>query len=76
MLKMRLVSEAYNEIKAADPDTAISRTGFRRLVNEGKIPCVNVGNKRLVSMEAVYAFFEKGEPLQEPESGKIRRIPV
>ena len=42
---MRTIKEAYIELKQADEHTAVTQTGLRRLVNEGKIPSVKVGNK-------------------------------
>lgn len=61
MRQMRLIKEAYAEIKEADPDTAITPTGFRRLVLDGRIPSIMIGNKRLVSMEEVESFFQHGD---------------
>lgn len=77
-MKMRLISEAFAEIKEADPNTAITMTGFRRLVLDGKIPSVSIGKKRLVDMQNVEHFFEYGTAKEKTdsqlESGKIRRI--
>lgn len=75
MRRMRLISEAYDEIKEADPNTALTMTAFRRLVLDERIPSIMIGNKRLVSMEDVEYFFQHGDDLEpEPETGKIRRI--
>ena len=75
MRRMRLISEAYEEIKEADPNTAITMTAFRRLVLDERIPSIMIGNKHLVSMEDVEYFFQHGdEPDPAPETGKIRRI--
>lgn len=64
MKQMRLIKEAYAEIKEADPYTAITPTGFRRLVLDGRIPSIMIGNKRLVSMEDVEGFFREGDSVQ------------
>lgn len=64
MRQMRLIKEAYSEIKEADPYTAITPTGFRRLVLDGRIPSIMIGNKRLVSMEDVEGFFREGDSVQ------------
>lgn len=75
MRRMRLISEAYDEIKEADPNTAITMTAFRRLVLDERIPSIMIGNKRLVSMEDVEYFFQHGDELEpEPETIKIRRV--
>ncbi len=53
MKRIRTVNDAYNEIKANDPDTAISKHFFRSLIDSGKIPCVKAGTKSLVDMDTV-----------------------
>lgn len=57
MKKMRVINDAYQEIISKDPGTAITLTSFRRLIRDGRIPCICIGRKRLVSMEDVYDFF-------------------
>lgn len=78
MRRMRLISEAFAEIKEADPNTAITMTGFRRLVLDERIPSIMIGNKRLVSMEDVEHFFRYGDTKQEAakETGKIRPVAI
>lgn len=78
MRRMRLISEAYAEIKEADPNTAITKTAFRGLVLDERIPSIMIGNKRLVSMEDVEHFFQHGDTKVEvtAETGKIRRIAI
>lgn len=58
MKKMRSICDAYQEIVLKDPNTAITLTSFRRLIKEGKIPCIYIGRKKVVSMEDVYDFFD------------------
>ena len=57
MEKMRLIADAYAEIIAKDPQTALTKNAFRQLVISERIPSIKVGNKRLVSMESVEHFF-------------------
>lgn len=77
MRRMRLISEAYAEIKEADPNTAITMTAFRRLVLDGRIPSIMIGNKRVVSMESVERFFQYGDrEIIATDTNKIRRISV
>lgn len=77
MRRMRLISEAYAEIKEADPNTAITMTAFRRLVLDGRIPSIMIGNKRVVSMESVESFFQYGDrEIIATDTNKIRRISV
>lgn len=76
MAKMRTIKEAYTELKQDDEKTAITQTGLRRLVNEGSIPSVKVGNKTLINMDNVYKYFGMGTASEaaQPEAGKIRPI--
>lgn len=53
---MRLLKDAYTEIKALDPNTAISRDFIRQLVLSGKVPCTMAGRKRLVNLDALIAY--------------------
>lgn len=53
MKRIRTVNEAYNELKAHDPDTALSKHFFRTLIDLGQIPCIKAGSKSLVDMDAV-----------------------
>ena len=77
MRRMRLISEAYAEIKEADPNTAITMTAFRRLVLDGRIPSIMIGNKRVVSMESAESFFQYGDrEIIATDTNKIRRISV
>lgn len=79
MQRMRLISEAYKYIKEQDPDTCITKTGFTRLINEGRIPVIKIGNRRLVNLDHVDKFFADGDKaiqeLAEIEArGKIRKV--
>lgn len=53
---MRLLSEAYNELKKDDPDTALTMNALRCLVKSGKIQSVQVGRKRLVNYEKLLEY--------------------
>ena len=79
MQRMRLISEAYEYIKLQDPDTCITKTGFRRLINEGKIPVLQIGNKKVVNLDHVDRFFADGDhavrELAEVEvRGRLRKV--
>lgn len=81
MQRMRLISEAYNYIKDQDPDTCITKTGFRRLINEGRIPVFQIGNKKLVNLDHVDRFFADGDcAIQEladiEAKRKIRKVVI
>jgi excisionase family DNA binding protein len=53
---MRLLKDAYKELKALDPNTAVSAYFIRQLVLSGKIPCTMAGRKRLVNLDALIAY--------------------
>jgi len=54
--RMRTISEAAAWLREADPDTAFTQTALRRLVVTGQLPCVRVGQKYLVNLDAVESF--------------------
>lgn len=77
---MRTINEAADHFKAIDPQTALTRTAVRRLVNAGVVPSVKVGNKALVSLEALTDYLN-GQPQNSkhesvPAQGRIRRVEV
>ena len=57
MTRVRTIDAAFAEIKRLDPDTAISRTGLRRLVVSRRIRSFRVGNKYLVDLDTVEEYF-------------------
>lgn len=74
--RMRTLKEAYSELKAKDPQTAITPNYLRHLVITGQIPCTYVGRKRLVNMNIICDYLSSPQPLadQEPQTGAIRQI--
>ncbi len=78
MVRMRLISEAYQEIKAADPNTALTMCALRRLVNSGAIPVVLSGRKKLVNLDVLLAYLDReGTPVTPSDNkGDIRPISV
>lgn len=56
--RMRTIDAGFDELKRQDPETAITRTGFRRMVVSGKIKSVKVGRKYLVDLDAVESYFK------------------
>ena len=57
-MKLRTVQSAYREIKAADPETAVTEYLIRQIVYGGAIPTIKSGNKRLFSMDALLHYLE------------------
>lgn len=60
MNRMRTINKAYEEIKAQDPDTCITRWFLQQLITGGAIPSKRAGKKWLVDMDDVEEYFSKG----------------
>lgn len=58
--QMRTIQKLVAQAKELDPETCITESSIRLLVKSGKLPCVKVGRKTLVSVEAVEAYFNMG----------------
>ena len=43
-VRMRTIPNAYREIKAMDPNTNLTISAIRTLVNNGEIPSVKISN--------------------------------
>lgn len=76
MRRMRTIDEAAVFLRQADPNTAITKTGLRRLVTSGQIPSVRVGAKYLVDLGALDDFFAGSVRETVPQNGAIRRLEV
>lgn len=62
MIRVRTISEAILELRAADPGTKITQTAIRRLVKNGDIPSVKIGAKYLINMEVLEDFLSGSMP--------------
>lgn len=74
---IRTMKEAYAELKAADPDTAISFYMFRRRILSGDIPSFREGHILLVNMDHVYEYYRTAADeidQEQPITGQIRPI--
>lgn len=49
--RMRTVPEAVKMLQELDGSTAVTLRAVRRMVNNGEIPVLQVGNKRLVDFD-------------------------
>lgn len=78
MPKLRLIAEAYNQIKLDDPDSAITKCGLRRMVKAGEIPVVKIGRKSLINYDLLMHYLHTGKyptDLVKPNViGEIRKI--
>ena len=64
MARLRTINKAYAAIKAADPDTDLSRHALRVAVIEGHIPSRLVGSRRLIDLDIVLRYFS-GDDIQK-----------
>lgn len=71
---MRTIDQAASWSQETDPDTALTKTALRRLVVTGKLPSVRIGQKYLVSLEALEDYLRGAVPLPLPAVSEIRRI--
>ena len=77
MVRMRVLNELYAELKSIDPQTNVSKHFIRQLAISGKVPVVQVGRKRLISLDGVIDFLNNSsniEDLKTEQCGKIRRV--
>lgn len=58
MRQIRTIDQMHKDLLADDPHCALTKTALRRLVVTGVIQSTRVGQKYLVSREAVEAFME------------------
>lgn len=72
MLHTRTIREAAVWFKSQDPHTCLTETAIRTLLRSGRVPCVRVGKKYLVTIEALEAYLSGGETAPVP-SGKTSR---
>lgn len=56
MPRMRLIKEAFTELKERDPSTALTEYALRRMVKSGQVPSVCAGNRYLVNMDVLERF--------------------
>ena len=77
--RMRTAPEALAEIKRNDPDTALTLTAIRRMINDGTLPHIPVKSKRLINLDTLYGILNGTiEATSEcaEDYGKVRSIAV
>lgn len=48
--RLRTIPKTLEEIKRVDPDSALTLRALRKMVNQGIIPTVSIGTKRLINL--------------------------
>lgn len=79
--RMRTVQEAYDMLKASDPNTRITAKLIRRMVAEGTIPATHAGRKILVNYDTLLDYLSRPcqpERDKPPEAvvGVMRPVPI
>lgn len=75
-MQMRTIDQIAQFIRDKDPETALTKTAIRRLVVTGAIPSVRVGQKYLVSLEAVDNYLAGAISSARAVGGAIRPVEV
>lgn len=78
MVRVRSIQEAYQMLKADDPESRITTSMLRRWVADGTIPCIRVGRKILLNYDVLLAYLSAPCPqsVTDAEPGTIRPVPV
>lgn len=58
MKRIRTIEQMHRDLISDDPHCGLTKTALRRLVVTGVIPSTKVGQKYLISREAVEKFME------------------
>ena len=74
MLHTRTIREAAAWFKNQDPQTCLTETAIRTLLRSGRVPCVRVGKKYLVTIEALEAYLSGGETVPAPSENVSRKV--
>ena len=56
MARMRLIKEAYCQLKVEDPDTALTMNALRCIVKRGEIPTIKSGRKTLINYDELLRY--------------------
>lgn len=58
--RMRTAEKALNDIKAVDPNTAITLRRIREIIASGEINVFQAGKKKLFDLDALIEYITKG----------------
>ena len=56
--RMRTIDQAAAWLESNDPETAFTKTALRRLVVNGNLPCVRIGQKYLVNLDTMEDYLQ------------------
>lgn len=73
--RMRLLKEAYEQLKLDDPETCVTESMMRRLALSSQVQSVTIGQKRLINYDSLLEYLSTVHNEPEPTGyGKIRPI--
>lgn len=72
--RIRTIDKAYKIIKHSDPETAISKYAFTKLVKEGVIPCQKSGVKVLVDVDLAIMILQKQFSVESGDFNDKRHV--
>ncbi len=65
MNRVRTITKAVEELKAKDPNTAITGYYIRNLVKAKEIPCIMTGSRVLVDMDVLEHYISNNFSFKE-----------
>lgn len=74
--RMRTVPEAAQELRALDPNTAVTPYHIRQLALNGTLPTVKAGRKKLINLDLLLEYLADptAQKFQTATVNGIRRI--
>ena len=72
--RMRTVNTAYEELICDDPNTAVTKSAIRQIVNSGKIPSLRFGNRTVFDLDDLEKYlltFGKSDTVNKSNEGCI-----
>lgn len=75
-MRMRTICSAFEELKCADPKSALTLSGLRRLVATGSVSSVKIGRRILINYDGLMEFL-RNPPVENEaadEYGQVRKI--
>lgn len=73
MPRMRLIKDAFEQLKNDDPDTDITLYALRTIAKSGLVPTVRLGRKVLINYDSLLEYFRFGDKNKTAEN-TIRRV--
>ena len=70
---MRLIKDAFEQLKNDDPDTDITLYALRTIVKSGLVPTVRLGRKVLINYNSLLEYFRFGDKNKTADN-TIRRV--